>query len=579
MQKIKLGDLLIEQGIIGKQELAYALKQQEQTGQKLGDILVEMNLIQEDYLLSFLANQLNLPFVNLKDYPLKPDTIKHFPEVLARRYKMVPIDIIQKTYLVATSDPTDIQGQDQLISKLSLPVRFVVSKASDIISVLNRVYSAADDIQTFADELALEFKQSNDHFEYHTLENDTPIARLLFSIIKQAYLNRASDIHIEPGEKSFRIRHRVDGLLHEQEMTEQSIFSALILRIKLMAGLDISEHRLPQDGRFTVKIDESQVDIRVSSMPVDDQESIVMRLLDKEKGILKLAELGMSAPQLALFSKHIYYPHGMILVCGPTGCGKTTTLYSALSCINTPEKKIITVEDPVEYRLDRINQIQVQPKIGLNFSTVLRSALRHDPDVLMVGEIRDKDTASIALKAAMTGHLVLSTLHTYDVITAPIRLMDMGVPPYIAASSLKLILSQRLLRCLCEKCKVATSPTMEEKDWIERNSVQPNLDKPFYKSNGCDACSMTGFKDRVGVYELLEVDHEIAFALRKNDLNQYMSCVYHQAGYQSLIEQAYHYAQQGVTSLNEAMTIGFEIESEYREHHEKVPLYRADTGK
>lgn len=574
MKKIKLGDLLLEQAIIQRADLDQALSRQQKTGQKLGDLLIEMNLITEENLLSFLAGQLHLPFINLETYRIKQDIARRLPEVLARRYKMIPIDMVRGSYLVATSDPTDIQGIDQVNQKLDKPVRFVVSKSQEIIHLLNKVYNEDDDIRASVNALAAEYTGSS-QYNYKQINADTPIAHLLFSIIRQGHISRASDIHLEPGLDMFRIRYRVDGILNEQALSEKSIYAALVLRVKLMAGLDISEHRLPQDGRFSMRLDASEIDIRVSTMPMHDQESVVMRLLDKTTGILNPDELGMTDLQLAMFKRHIHYPHGMILVCGPTGSGKSTTIYSALAAINTPEKKIITVEDPVEYTLERVNQIQIQPKIGLDFAAILRSSLRHDPDVIMVGEIRDEETAAIALKAAMTGHLVLSTLHTYDAVNAPIRLLEMGMAPYVVASSLKLILSQRLLRCLCSYCKKAIKPTDEALSWIQRIAPKDFAYDHFYQSVGCERCDMKGYKGRVGVYEILEINEDIAYALRKGDLNLYMHSILSQSGYESIDLQSLYYARDGITSLDQAMRVGFEAETVYREQHERISLPRA----
>lgn len=577
MEKIKLGDLLIEQKIIQQDDLESALSNQEDTGQKLGDILIEMGLLTEDDLLSLLANQLNYPFVDLKYYNVKSEVVKKIPEVLARRFKMIPIDIVQKRYLVATSDPTDIQAYDHVVAKLDLPARFVVAKAEDIINILNRTYRTQDDIRSVAGELASDFSQVNQLFSAPHHHQETPIAKLLYSIIKQAYLHRASDIHLEPGDNGFSIRYRIDGLLQENEMAEPTIYDALVLRIKLISSLDISEHRLPQDGRFSVTIEDREIDVRVSTLPVAGKETLVLRLLDKQVGIKPLDNLGLTLAQLSRFNKHIHYPHGMILVCGPTGCGKTTTLYSALACINTPQKKILTVEDPVEYRISRVNQIQIQPKIGLDFATVLRAALRHDPDILMVGEIRDYETADIALKAAMTGHLVFSTLHTYDAMNAPIRLMDMGVAPYIIASSLRLIISQRLLRQLCDECKEPMTPSEEESAWLSDYVKEP-LENTFYREVGCTQCGGTGFKGRIGVYELLEINQDIAFALRQHDLNRYIELLQASTTFHTLLAQAIYYAQLGTTSLAEAMTIGYEIETDRCLGYENLPLHRHQSS-
>ncbi|MCS5709657.1 GspE/PulE family protein [Candidatus Berkiella cookevillensis] len=574
MKKIKLGDLLVEQKVISPEDLSVALSVQKQTGQRLGAILIEKNILSEEHLLSFLADQLNLPFIDLKHYRVKKEIVGLLPEILSRRYKMLPIDLLNDSYLVVTSDPTDILAYDQISAKLKKTIRLAVAQENDIIDLLNTVYKKSVEIKNAAGEIEFTMRQAESVAEYQEILESTPIKKLLYSILEEAYLNRASDIHLEPGDNFFRIRHRIDGILSEQIIHQKTVFPSLILRIKLMANLDISEHRLPQDGRFSIVIQEREIDVRVAIIALNNQEAVVMRLLDKTMGILRLESLGMSDSALSIFKKHIYFPHGMVLVCGPTGSGKTTTLYSALAAINTPEKKIITVEDPVEYLIPRVNQIQVQPKIGLDFATILRSVLRHDPDIILVGEIRDLQTADIALKAALTGHLVFSTVHTYDAISAPIRLVDMGVPSYLIASSVKLIVAQRLLKRICEKCKKMVKPDLDEENWIKNNFSINYKEIRFYKGVGCSACNMLGYKGRVGIYEILSINDKIASALRSNDFEFYTLYAREAVAHQSLIEQALRYAIEGVVTLSEALHLSVEIDMDAIDTHEKLSLSR-----
>ncbi len=574
MKKIKLGDLLVEQKVISLKDLELALSVQKHTGQRLGAILIEKNILSEEHLLSFLASQLSLPFIDLEHYSVKKEIVRLLPEILSRRYKMLPIDLLNDSYLVVTSDPTDILAYDQISAKLKKTIRLAVAKENDIIELLNAVYKKSAEIKNAAGEIEFTMRQAEGIAEYQEILENTPIKKLLYSILEEAYLNRASDIHLEPGESFFRIRHRIDGVLSEQIIHQKTVFSSLILRIKLMANLDISEHRLPQDGRFSIVIQEREIDVRVAIIALNNQEAVVMRLLDKTMGILKLESLGMNDSTLSVFKKHICFPHGMVLVCGPTGSGKTTTLYSALAAINTPEKKIITVEDPVEYLIPRVNQIQVQPKIGLDFATILRSVLRHDPDIILVGEIRDLQTADIALKAALTGHLVFSTVHTYDAISASIRLIDMGVPPYLIASSIKLIVAQRLLRRICEKCKRVVKPDLDEKNWIKNNFSMDCEQMRFFKGVGCSACNMLGHKGRIGIYGILSINDKIASALRSNDFESYTSYARETVAHQSLIEQAFRYAVEGLITLSEVLYLSVEIDMDAIDTHEKLSLSR-----
>lgn len=579
MNKIKLGDLLVEQKVISLKDLEIALSVQNHTGQRLGSILIEKDILSEEHLLSFLANQLNLPFIDVEHYSLKVDIITLLPEIMARRYKMVPIDLVHDSYLVVTSDPTDILAYDQVSAKLKKPIRLAVAKESDIIEILNSVYKKSAEIKSAAGEIEFTMRQSDGVAEYQEILESTPIKKLLYSILEEAYLNRASDIHLEPGDNFFRIRHRIDGVLSEQIINQKAVFPSLILRIKLMANLDISEHRLPQDGRFSIIINDREIDVRVAIIALSNQETVVMRLLDKTMGILKLDGLGMGDADLSIFKKHIHFPHGMVLVCGPTGSGKTTTLYSALAAINTPEKKIITVEDPVEYLIPRVNQIQVQPKIGLDFSNVLRSVLRHDPDIILVGEIRDSETVDIALKAALTGHLVLSTLHTYDAMSAPIRLIDMGVPSYLIASSVKLIVAQRLLKRICEKCKKIVKPNLDEEFWLKNRCSLDSKDMRFFQGVGCSSCNMLGHKGRIGIYETFSINDKIASALRCNDLDSYVLHAREAVAHKSLLDQALRYAIEGVITLTEALQLSVEIDMDAIDKHEKLSLSRYKSEK
>jgi MSHA biogenesis protein MshE len=374
-------------------------------------------------------------------------------------------------------------------------------------------------------------------------------------VFEDAIRANASDIHIEPDEDVLRIRRRVDGVLHEQVMDEKRIASSVVSRLKLIAGLDISEKRLPQDGRFKMKLRSSSVDIRLSTMPTSTGEAVVMRLLDHSIGVRRLSGLGMQEGMLERTLKAIHKPHGLLLVTGPTGSGKTTTLYAMLNELNTPERKIITVEDPVEFQLQRVNQVQVNPKIELDFARVLRSTLRQDPDVILLGEIRDRETAEIALRASITGHLVLSTLHTNDAVSTAMRLVDMGIESFLVASAVHAILAQRLIRCICEKCKAPYQPDAGQRAWLD--SVVPDQETTLalYYGKGCQACNYTGYQGRLGVHELLEIDEAQADALRRKDYVEFKNRALATPGYVPLVRQALRHVQAGGTTLEEVIRI------------------------
>ncbi|HZP86872.1 MAG TPA: ATPase, T2SS/T4P/T4SS family, partial [Burkholderiales bacterium] len=426
-EKVRLGEILLQQGLLSEQQLKEALEEQKRTGRKLGRVFVDKNFVSEEQISTALARQLQVPFVNLKQFTVKPEIANRLPETQARRFRALLLEDSGTTCRVAMADPTDLFAYDEIVRVLKRDVQLAVVAESALLQTIDRVYRRTEQISGLAQELGQELGDVGIDFSAlgagATLE-DAPVVRLLQTVLEDAVGVRASDIHLEPQETRLIIRFRIDGVLHVQTEADAKIAAALVLRLKLMSGLDIAEKRLPQDGRFHAKVRNSQIDVRLSTMPVQHGESVVMRLLNQSSGVLTLDRLGMPDHILRAVRDAIHRPSGMILVTGPTGSGKTTTLYAALEEVNTPERKIITVEDPVEYRLPGINQVQVQDKISLTFGRVLRSALRQDPDVILVGEMRDQETVEVGLRASMTGHMVLSTLHTNDAITTPIRLMD-----------------------------------------------------------------------------------------------------------------------------------------------------------
>ena len=555
--KMRLGDLLVHEHMITEAQLSEALNVQAATGRKLGSTLITLEFISEPQLLRFLAQQLQVPFLDISQRKISADVSKLLSEVYARRYRALVIEDNGDSVLVGMSDPADLRGLDQLATMLA-PKRIdlAVVQESQIMAAFDNVYRRTDEITNFAAQLHEEY-QDVEEFDLNSLGDETSdatVVKLLQSIFEDAVQVRASDIHIEPDEGLLRIRQRVDGILQEHTLNQVKIASALVLRLKLMSGLDISEKRLPQDGRFNIKVRSHSIDVRLSTMPVQHGESVVMRLLDQSAGLLSLDETGMPVHILKRVRSIIKRPHGMVLVTGPTGSGKTTTLYGALSELNQQESKIITVEDPVEYRIGRINQVQINNKIGLSFASILRTALRQDPDIIMVGEMRDQETVDIGLRAALTGHLVLSTLHTNDAITSAMRLIDMGAPAYLVASSLRAIIAQRLVRRVCNDCRVPYLPDRQEISWLKYLGEEIT-DAQFSKGQGCTACNHSGYKGRVGIFELLEMDDAMMDALRVNDTQGFAKAAKNSANFSPLSTMALNYAKQGVTSLDEVFKV------------------------
>lgn len=562
--KMRLGDLLVHEGIISEPQLQQALARQQETGRKLGFTLTELTFLTEVQLLQFLAQQLNVPFLDIAQKPIDPKAVQLLPEVQARRFRALVLEDRGSTALLGMSDPADLAALDQ-ISQLLAPrqIELAVVRESQLINAFDTLYRRTKDIESFATQLKAEHG-ADTSLDLSVLDEqadaDNTIAKLLQSVFEDAVQVKASDIHIEPDEKVLRIRQRVDGVLQENILNEVSIASALVLRLKLMANLDISEKRMPQDGRFQINVKKHQIDVRISTMPVQYGESVVMRLLDQSAGLLQLEETGMPAPLLSKLRRIIKSPHGMILVTGPTGSGKTTTLYGLLSELNQAGSKIITVEDPVEYRLPRVNQVQVNHKIGLSFSNVLRTTLRQDPDIIMVGEMRDQETAEMGLRGALTGHLVLSTLHTNDAVTSTLRLIDMGAAPYLVASALRAIVAQRLVRRLCDYCKQPYQPDELESSWLRHHKADTGAS--YWHAKGCQSCNHSGYKGRLGVFELLLITKPLADALRRNDTAGFAQLAHHSEGFVTLGTMALHYAQQGITSLDEVIRVSEYLDTE-----------------
>jgi MSHA biogenesis protein MshE len=562
-KKVRIGDLLITHKVISQEQLNAALADQKKSGRKLGRVLIENGYISEDQLLNLLSQQLSIPFIDLKRYNYKPETVRLIPETHARRFRAIALDDARGALLVGMADPTDIFAYDELTRVLRRPIRLAVVKEAELLKTVDRVYRKTEEITGLAQELEQELTAAGvDLGALAATEGltDAPVVKLLQSMFEDAVQVNASDIHIEPDEKELRIRFRIDGVLRIQTTADRRISPALVSRLKLMASLDISEKRLPQDGRCNIRVRDKSIDVRMSTIPVQHGESVVLRLLNPFAGVLSFEQIGMPKHLMERFRRLIHVPNGMVLVTGPTGSGKTTTLYAALQELNHPEFKILTVEDPVEYRLAGVNQVQVNTKIELSFARVLRSMLRQDPDIILVGEMRDQETAEIGLRAAMTGHLVLSTLHTNDAISTALRLVDMGVEPYMVAASLRGIVSQRLVRRVCETCAEPHEITPAMKA-IVRAEMGDSTDRlSFRHGRGCSHCNGTGYLGRIGVFEYLEMDESLVDALHTGDPAKFAGAAKKQPGYQPLRRAAIELAALGHTTMDQVVRATYGME-------------------
>ena len=558
IQKIRLGDLLVEHRIIAADQLQRALAEQKKSGLKLGRTLIDMGVISERQMMEFLSQHLGLELIDLRNFEFDLDAVRKLPETLARRFRAIVLKNDGTGFLVGMADPTDIFAYDEISKNLGTEIHIALVSEDILLRTFDTVYRRTEEISTLAQELDEEFADTEldiADIVASAAVADAPVVKLLQSVFVDAVQQGASDIHIEPDESVLRLRLRVDGVLQEQVIREKRIANALVLRLKLMASLNISEKRLPQDGRFNIKVKGKSIDVRVSTMPIQYGESVVMRLLDQSGEMLELERLGMPENVLERFRQVLKIPNGMILVTGPTGSGKTTTLYASLRELNEPDVKIITVEDPVEYRLPRVNQVGINAKIGLEFSTVLRAALRQDPDVILVGEMRDQETAEIGLRAAMTGHLVLSTLHTNDAPSAADRLLDMGAQGFLLAASLRVIIAQRLIRKVCEHCSAHYEPTPHDLTWLRQMRPAETEGYQLKAGKGCTHCAQTGYRGRIGVYEFLEPTPEMLDALRRSSSNDFVRGAARAPLYKSLGNSALDHALQGETTLDEAKRV------------------------
>ncbi len=556
VNKIEVIDLLLKHGLITQDQVDEAREETKRTGLSIEKVLEKLGFITEEDIANVRAVVLGVPYMDLSNYIIDTELIKLIPENLAKKYKTVPLFKIGDTLTVAMVDPKNIAALDQIreVSKMDT-IEPVLASEKGIQKILDSYYGSVESIEEIISYINKEKIAEIEKKSLIEIAEETPIIKVVNIIVMQAVKDRASDIHIEPTEDKLRVRCRIDGILHEINTLPRKLQSAIISRIKVLSKMDIAESRRPQDGRIRLRLEAKDLDIRVSAFPTIHGENVVMRLLDKSSVLLGLRELGFSEQEFSAFDRLIRRPTGIILITGPTGSGKTTTLYAALSTINSMEKNIITIEDPVEYELPLIRQTPVNPKAGITFANGLRSILRQDPDIIMVGEIRDKETADIAIQAALTGHLVFSTLHTNDAPSALTRLIDMGVEPFLISSSVIGIIAQRLVRTICDKCKEKYIPTSGALKDLGIEGKQE-----FYRGKGCNKCKYTGFVGRVGIFELLIINEEIRKMVDAKKSADEIKRKAIELGMKVLREDSLEKAKKGLTTLDEVLRVTTEVE-------------------
>jgi type IV pilus assembly protein PilB len=505
----QLGDILLDGGHVTRAQLDNALAEQRRLGRSLGRVLVDLGLLTESQLVAALAEQIGMRFVDLSDFAVDGSAVSRVADSVCRRHTALPIGYEDGKLLVAMADPANVFAVDDIRSLTGMEVKAVVATKADVLAAIDRYHRGEAELDDLTTAIDSSFAGEDDLDAMQDATDDAPIVKFVNLLITQAIQDRASDIHIEPAEKDLRVRFRIDGVLHEVMRSPKSITSGVTSRLKIMADINIAERRIPQDGRLSVSTNGKKIDLRVATLPTVWGEKIVMRILDNSTAMLNLSDLGFGEENYEVYSQSFVKPYGMILVTGPTGSGKSTTLYATLNIVSRPEVNVITVEDPVEYRLPGINQVQTNAKAGLTFAAALRSILRSDPDIVLLGEIRDHETAQIAIESALTGHLVLSTLHTNDAPSAITRLTEMGIEPFLVGSALDCVLAQRLARRLCSKCKEAYQPSRESLVDM-RFPWDPDEEPPtLYRPVGCQACSKTGYKGRLALHEVMAVSEDI----------------------------------------------------------------------
>ena len=553
-----LGEILVSQGRITPDQLRDFLREQKETSRQLGQLLIEQEVLTQEELTQILGEQLGIPHIWLRKGLVDPHIVHLLPKEKALQYQVIPMFKVHNILTLATSDPNIIFVFDEVSKISALEVQPVLCRADDIMDAINECYRAEvsmDDVMTSFDESEIEVVESlqdREISEIAEMAEGSPVVNMTNMILVKAVRDGSSDIHIEPERDKFRVRIRIDGVLYEMMTPKIEMHPAVVSRLKVMSNLDIAERRMPQDGRIQVNVDGRTIDLRFSSMPGIHGEKVVLRILDKSKAILDINKLGFDKLTEDVFKGYLRRSHGLILVCGPTGSGKTTTLYAALSMLNSTEKNIITIEDPVEYQLAGINQNQVKEAIGLNFAVFLKHALRQDPDIILVGEIRDRETAEIAIQASLTGHLVLSTLHTNDSPSTITRLVEMGIEPYLISSSLVASISQRLVRTICPECKTSYFPP---KNVLEELGLDATKQIRFSRGKGCSACYDSGYKGRFGVYEILEMDEGMQNLILQNPTVDAIQNHLKENGHRTLRDYGYRKVVDGMTTIEEVQRV------------------------
>jgi len=553
-----LGSLLVAAGLLTQEVCEKALACRQERGQDLARVLIDDNLVSETDLVATLARHLRLEFVDLSEYPIDAAAARLISDSMARRYLALPIGWYEGRLIVAMADPSNVFAVDDIRTVTGAEIRIAVATGGSVVAAIGRFHRVDSEAEDISAEAASSFEGEVDLSRVREITEDSPIVKLVNLLVSQAISDRASDIHIEPGEDDVRVRYRIDGVLHEVMRPPKRIQSGIISRLKVMADINIAERRIPQDGRITTMINGRHVDLRVATLPTVHGEKVVMRILDKSTALLKLSDLGFLPDNMARYEESYRKPYGTILVTGPTGSGKSTTLYATLNILNDESKNVITVEDPVEYQLPGINQVQVNSKAGMTFAAALRSILRSDPDIVLVGEIRDRETAVIAIEAALTGHLVLSTLHTNDAATTPSRLVEMGVEPFLVGSAIDCVVAQRLARRLCDKCKKAfrADPTdMVALGWDVERLGEVNRSHEIFKAHGCGACGGTGYYGRLAIHEVLQVTEEVERLIVERGHSDEIRKLAIGQGMLTLRQAGLQQVNAGVTSVEEILRV------------------------
>ena len=560
----KLGELLVSLGIITQQQLQQSLEQQKKTGQKLGEVLLNLGFVDEELLFAVLAKQFNIPYVSVSEYGEIPQNVLSLvPERIIKTFQLIPIEYDKNTntITIAMSDPLDLYAIDTLKELTKCNIKVVVSKKNEILDAINKYYEKKESIEEVEKKAESEFEsgeakvvEEEETAELKVEADAAPVVKAVNYIIEEALNHKVSDILVEPQEKQIRIRYKIDGIFHDQKPLPKKLLQSVVARIKVMGKIDITERRKPQDGRIRITYNGKPINLRISVVPTAHGEKVCIRIIDAQALTLPLTELGFEEEQLQLFEHAIKQPYGMILVTGPTGSGKTTTLYSALNVLNNPDVNIMTVEDPVEAVLYGTNQVNVNEKVGLTFAAALRAFLRQDPDIIMVGEIRDKETIEIAINAALTGHLVFSTLHTNDAPSAITRLINMGVEPFLIASTLTLVISQKLVRKVCNNCRKQYKVSLQQ---LIPLGVTPEMVKNqreviIYKGEGCNKCQ-GGYKGRIGIFEVLDCNESIKELILKKATHFEIKQVARQNGMLTLREAALKKLLAGITTVEEVL--------------------------